>query len=273
MNRIKILSLTVAACAVFALSIGSAKTAGAATLTAIDDTILLRNATPGNESYGGRNEIILGNNESSTIKDRNGLFRFDVSSIADQIIAGTDITSATLTLTEIMTRDSLNGNQSRTFSVFGVESANEGWVEGTANGTTQAGSASYSHRVYSTTRWASNELLFTFGTDTGSALGSGTVNFVTGSRQTLVITIMDVTELKTLLGQWLAADTNAAGTNAGLAIQSAGNGQVFFESAESGAGATPAQLDITFAAAEVPVPAALPAGLALLGWSALKRRR
>lgn len=257
------------------LAVGlTAGTASAATLTAIDDTILLQNgvgSSAADYNFGGRNEMILGGNGSSTTAPRHGLFRFDVSSIAAQITAGTDIESATLTLTERTTRDTLNGNLSQTFSVFDVVSDNEGWVEGSSTGgAAETGAASYSYLAYNTQNWDSNSL-FTFGTDTGASLGSGTVNFATGSQQTLVITITDLTGLKTLLAEWLAADTSSAGTNAGLAIQSAGTNQLFFESIESGAGTTPAQLDINFV---VPEPSAIIlAACGLLGMIGFAWRR
>jgi alpha-glucosidase len=222
-----------------------------AKLVAIADTTLLQNGMSARDAnFGGRTEVILGGNGNTT-DVRHGLFRFDISTISSQITAGTDIQSATLTLTEAMARDtSHNGTLSQTFSVFGLTAANAGWVEGSENGNLQAGTASLSYRNTASTDWASGagngptaEDLFTFGTDTGASLGSGTVNFATGSQQTLVITITDLAAFKTLLAQWQA---QGATTNAGLAIQSNGTSQTMWESRETGLGTSPARLDITF---------------------------
>lgn len=247
----------IAACAVM-----TSLPATAATLTAIDDTILLQNnGGEKTSNFGGRNEFILGSDGDSTNRVRHGLLRFDVSSIAAEINADTDIESATLKLTERMARDSNNGTLSQTLNVFGVVSNNEGWIEGSSDGSLEIGAASYSYLNSSTQDWQSgggtpnDSDLFTFGTDTGSSLGTGAVAFETGSQQTLIITITDLTGFKALLAEWHAADLSLPGTNAGLAIESAGNNQLFFESNETadGTGHTPAQLDITF----VPEPSSL----------------
>jgi hypothetical protein len=229
------------------------------TLAAIDDTTLLRNIgnAQGDANFGGRTNVVIGNNNDLS-QFRYGIFRFDVTSIATQITAGTDIQSATLTLTELFASDATHANTTRGFSVHGITAANAGWVEGTANGTLQVGTASLSYlntgaNNAASTDWASGGAsptladLFTFGTDTGAAIGTGSVTFATGSQQTLVINL-DTTALKTLLAQWQTS-------NSGLAIQATGTslGQTFWDSNETGVGQAPATLNITF----VPEPSSL----------------
>jgi hypothetical protein len=244
----------------------------AATLVAIDDTTLLKNGDfERDKNFGGRPFVIIGNNGDSVISPRYGIFRFDISTIASQITAGTDIQSATLTLTEHMASDATHGTTTRTFSVHGITAANAGWVEGTSNGTLEAGTVSLSYlntgaNNAASTDWASGAGngptatdLFTFGTDTGAAIGSNSVTFATGSQQTLVIGL-DTAALKNLLAQWQTS-------NSGLALQATGNGQTSWDSNETGVGGVPAKLDITF----VPEPST--ALLGALGMLALLRRR
>jgi hypothetical protein len=248
-----------------------AGTASAATLVAIDDTTLLKSSdtdTGGRlYNYGGRGEVIIGNNGTAATP-RYGIFRFDITTIAAQITAGYDILSATLTLTERTTGDATHSTTTRTLTAHGITAANAGWVEGTSNGALEAGTASLSYRNTQSTQaastdWASGGAtptagdLFTFGTDTGASLGSGSVTFATGTQQTVVITITELAALKTLLGQW---QTQGATTNAGLALQASGDGQTFWDSNET-SGGSPATLNITF----VPEPSSL----ALLGLGGL----
>jgi alpha-glucosidase len=227
-----------------------------ASLVAIADTSLMQNSsTAVVANYGARTNVNVGNN-GTTATPRYGIFRFDITTIASQITAGTDIQSATLTLTEDMAQDANQngagvGTGTRTLSAFGITAANAGWVEGTENGNRQTGSPSISFRNTqatdaTSTDWdsggASPDLsqLFTIGTDTGASLGSGSVTFATGSRQTVVINL-NAAALKTLLAQWQTQGAN----NAGLAVQASGNNQTFWESKETGGG-SPARLDITF---------------------------
>lgn len=250
----------------------------AATLVAIADNTLLRNnnaTAQASTNFGGRSNVILGATDNAA-HFRYGIFRFDVTTIAAQITAGTEILSATLTLTEDMSLDANHGTTTRTFSVHGITAANTGWVEGTANGTVQNGSSSLSYRsshstVASATDWASGGAtptlgdLFTFGTDTGAAIGTASVTFATLSQQTLVFNL-NTAALTTLLGQWQSQGI----TNAGLAIQQADSllGQTFWESKETAGTPSPATLNITF----VPEPStALLGGLGLL--VLLRRRR
>jgi hypothetical protein len=246
----------------------------ATTLVAIDDTTLLKNEVfTTDANFGGRTNVIIGNNNNvdNVNSPRYGIFRFDISTIASQITAGTDIQSATLTLTEHMASDATHGTTTRTFSVHGITAANSGWVEGSSNGTLEAGTVSLSYlntgaNNAASTDWASGAGngptltdLFTFGTDTGAAIGSNSVTFATGSQQTLVIDL-DTAALKNLLAQWQTS-------NSGLALQATGNGQTFWDSNETGDGGVPAKLDITF----VPEPST--ALLGALGMLALLRRR
>jgi hypothetical protein len=198
-------------------------------------------------NYGGRDEVIIGNAGSGTpLNFRYGIFRFDITSISSQITAGTDIQSATLTLTEKFTRDASNGTNTNTLSVHGITAANSGWVEGTSNGALEAGTASLSFRntqatTAASTDWASGggtptfADVFTFGSDTGAAIGSQSITFATGVQDTLVITL-DHTALKALLAQW---QTN----NSGLAIQATNNIQTFWDSNNT-SGGSPATLNI-----------------------------
>jgi hypothetical protein len=284
MNRIKNLgtpeTTRVMIAALVAFLVGG--NASAATLSAIADTTLLQNSGQfaRDANFGGRTNVVVGGNNPLPIDPRHGLFRFDISSISSEITGGTDILSATLTLTEDMSQDANQngtgvGTGLRTFSAFGITAANAGWVEGTANGVLQVGTASLSYRNTgannaASTDWASGggsptaTDLFTFGTDTGASLGSGNVTFAIGTQQTLVIDL-DPTALKTLLGQWQSQGAN----NAGLAIQGTGTTQTFWRSLETVTGSgSAATLDIVF----VPEPSTLALvgssllGLAVYGW-------
>lgn len=260
---------------ILSASLMMAGLSSAATLIATADNTLLRNndATSfANANFGGRTNVVIGSSVNAA-HFRYGIFRFDVTTLSAQITAGTEIQSAKLTLTEDLNSDSTHGNSTRNYSVHGITAANTGWVEGTANGAVQAGTASLSYRNSQSTEaastdWASGGAtpnlgqFFTFGTDTGAAIGTGSVTFVTGSQQTLVFDL-DIAALTPLLVEWEAQGI----TNAGLAIQATGIGQTGWQSKETDAG-TPATLDITF----IPEPSsALLGGLGVL--CLLRRRR
>ncbi|BCX46176.1 beta-glucosidase [Haloferula helveola] len=240
------------------------------TLEAIADTIMLSNSGAPSlgdtrdceDNFGARSEVILGGN-GSTNNPRHGLFRFDVSSLIGPITEGATLNSATLTLFERAARDGNNGTLSQTFDAFPLVAGNAGWVEGTKTGgsagySAEAGSVSYLYLAAPAalggtdgTQWFSqgggstpagalpSPSLFQFGTDTGASLGSGTVNFATGVSDTLSITL-DAVTLQSILPQWLADGTQ----NAGIAVESGGTNQLFFDSLQGDGNG--AELALTF---------------------------
>ena len=165
-----------------------------------DDTMLLTNGIPteddpadGEASFGGRNDVTMGFRGTDP---RHGLFRFDVSSLAAQINDPTlRVVSADFLINEI---DGQNFDlPAATFNVFPVVASNSGWLEGISAASTNAydgdGNASFTYHTSPTGSatntdgqlWASagggptgtfpSPNGFTFETDTGSSIGSGSI--------------------------------------------------------------------------------------------------
>lgn len=264
----------------------------AASLTAIDDNILLQNGNPvgtntqdAEDNFGGRTEMIFGDSNGNA---RNGLFRFDVSSLALEINSSLPVTSATFTLTERSARNSSQPSGPTTMSLYAVAAGNAGWVEGTKAGSAsgwsgEAGSSSFMFLSTPTAlaatdgvQWLSagggattgaipSPSTFQFGTDT-DATPLGSYSFTSTAGLDVWTMTLNPAAVQALLPQWLADGTD----NAGLALESAGSGQWFAESVEGNAALAP-MLDIQFAA--VPEPATLGMLLAAGGILTVLRRR
>lgn len=228
------------------------------TLTATADSFLSYNGgipafnveRDGEDNFGGRGEVIMGNNNSPN-SPRHGIFRFDVSSLSAPITAGATLNSATFTLYERNQRDGLNGDGSEDFTIFPLVAENSGWIQGTSAGSAPgysatAGAVCAIYKAAPASQGGTDGVswfgqgggaspsgalpappVFQFGTDTGPALGTGAFNSQVGVADSLVINL-DTTALQAVLSQWLADGE----LNAGLAIESAGNRQLFFDSLE-----------------------------------------
>ena len=275
-----------------------ATTTSAEIIFSSDDTTLLTNGVPtatesndGEGNVGGRTSVILGSPNSTSL--RHGLFRFDVSSLASQINSPTlQVVSASFLINEI---DTFNFDQpTTTFSAFPVVSANSGWIEGTSTTTTSAfdgdGSVSYSYHTSPTfdattdsvnadgQLWASagggptgvfpSPNGFTFGTDTGSSLGSGSITPLDNGENDLLTIDLNAGTIDSLLVDWLANPTG----NAGLAIEAAGTNAISFESAEFG-GTGFGRLDVTFGTVAIPEPTSVALLSGVFTIAGLRRRR
>jgi len=262
----------------------------AQTIDVSDDTSLLTNGTPtasnpadGEGNVGGRDSVILG---FAGANPRHGLFRFDVSSLASQINDPTlSVVSALFLINEI---DVQNFDlPTSTFNAFAVVSENSGWLEGTSTTTTGAfdgdGSASFTYHT-SPTGSASNTdgrlwqsagggpsgtfppSGFTFGVDTGAALGSGSITPLDNGENDLLTIDLNAGAINSLLVDWLADPTG----NAGLAIEAAGSDFIAFESTEFG-GTGFGRLEVTFAAIPEPTSFVFLGCVSVL--TGLRRRR
>jgi len=268
-----------------------ATVSSADTIDVSDDTSLLTNGTPtasnpadGEGNVGGRDSVILG---FAGANPRHGLFRFDVSELASQINDPTlSVVSAQFLINEI---DVQNFDlPTATFNAFAVVPENSGWVEGTSTTTTGAfdgdGSVSFTYHTSPTGSatntdgrlWHSagggpsgafpSPNGFTFGVDTGAALGSGSITPLDNGQSELLTIDLNAGAINSLLVDWLADPTG----NAGLAIEAAGSDFIAFESAEFG-GTGFGRLEVTFATIPEPTSFVFLGCVSVL--TGLRRRR
>ncbi|MGC6582694.1 MAG: hypothetical protein ACON4K_10290 [Akkermansiaceae bacterium] len=264
--------------------------AHAATTAAVADTIILSNGTPTNTStqdgeanFGGRNELIIG--ATNPTSPRLGLVRFNVSAFAAEINAGQSLTTARLILSERSGRNGNNNALSSTITVSPVVSQNEGWLEGTRTGSSNAFDAdtirSVSRSYLGTpsalnaldgTRWHSQgggattnppfgagSIGFTLGVDSSASVGTLSHTFDSGNADETLGIDLDLAGIEALLPAWLSAGNS----NAGLVLEATGTNQLFFGSIQSGAADAAPVLELEFA--PIPEPGtALLSGIAAL---------
>ncbi len=109
--------------------------------------------TQANINWGGADQMLVGNHTS--LGNLHGLLRFDLSSLPSDVV----INSVTL----IMHKPSVGTGAAFTVNVFELSAANANWVEGTANGVAQSGSATWDSKGPSA--WAGSGGASTAGTD------------------------------------------------------------------------------------------------------------
>lgn len=254
----------------FSISLALSAFAGAArhasadevTLTVLDDTCIVQDAGANDNNFGGRNELLTSNSNTSGSNRRFGLLRFDVSSLAGQFAS---IDSITLKL-----RLRNGGNRSvpttgQILDIFRIADANAGWVEGTGQatptpdpGVTFPDTATYrakSDNADTALRllWAGSAGLNTPATDYfATALGSTAAfsaasGYAPGTVIQIPLTATGFT-LTEMVNAWIS---QGGTTNAGLLIRGRSNtatGQIFFDSNETPSAETPqpAQLVITY---------------------------
>lgn len=264
------------------------------TVFVIDDTSLLTNDGPptasdaadGEGNVGGRPSVILGFDGADP---RHGLFRFDVSSLASQINDPTlSVVSAQFLIDEI--DDQNIALPTTTFNAFPVLAANSGWLEGSSTTTTNGfdgdGSATFSYHTSPTVSatntdgrlWQSagggpsgtfpSPNGFTFGVDTGAALGSGSITPLENGVNEVLAIDLNAGLIDSLLVDWLADPTG----NAGLAIEAAGSDFIVFESVETG-GTGFGRLEVTFGTAAIPEPTSVVFLGCVSVMAGLRRRR
>lgn len=239
-----------------------------ANYTGTRDTSLVQESS--NNNYGGRTTILVGVLGSGRV--RGGLVGFDVSALA-----GHYLTIDSMTLRLYVDATSAAGS-SQTISVALEQAGNAGWVEGTANSATQTGSADWNYAAHTSGAWlggtngarTASDLYGNVGSLAVSATGTGqTGTFVdfTLSAASLPASVNTLTKIIEL---WLGS---GGANNAGLLLSygaNVSNPQWQFASSESATASHAPQLIITYT---VPTPAALPAGLSLIGLLSMRRRK
>ena len=184
---------------------GSLDTITGTTYTGAADTFLASTfGSHQSDNFGARGTLEIGGSSGAP---RNGLIRFNVTSLAARFSA---INSVTLRLH--VSGVEAGGN---TLQVYRVSSANSGWVEGTdccADNTVDTSGSTWNHRVPNSTAWAGSAGASTAGTDYGPTLIGSAVFSGTMAAGTVVdIALTD----STLISDW------AAGNNSGLYLKTA----------------------------------------------------
>lgn len=132
--------------------------------TGAEDTYVEKNTNvPGNpiadENFGGSGVMKVFNRSA---RDAVSLLRFDLSSLAG---AG-EILSARLLLTTETLHDSLTRNPDNELALHRIASSDGAWVEGTSDGSSETGAATWNHEQQATVDWD------------GSFAGSGNITMI-----------------------------------------------------------------------------------------------
>ena len=123
----------------------------------------------GDNNYGGRNYIFLGDPFGTTTGEGKGLLRFDLS---NKISTLASVSSISLTFKESGNRDSTG---SGTINIYRVAAANSAWVEGVHQAAAATGECTWKNLAHSGTPWAGSVGMGTAGTDyVNTLLGSFT---------------------------------------------------------------------------------------------------
>lgn len=143
-----------------------------------------------NYNYGASTAWVIGDTLAGVGGGTRTILRVPTTAIP----AGADVTAVTLSALTYFAAGCPSAN------IHQICPANDGWVEGTANGAAQAGSSCWSYRAYNTTGWA------------GSAGLSTVASTCTGS------TDLDADAFASaatnVLGAWVTWTFNAAGIQA-----------------------------------------------------------
>jgi len=124
-------------------------------LTATADTHVRSASAQGNNNFGGADQMLIGNHND--LGDFHGFLRFDLSGLGDPDLI--QIQSVTLEMVKPQTGV---GSAFRV-SIYELSAANSAWVEGTANGAAQSGSATWDSKGPSA--WAGSGGASIAGTD------------------------------------------------------------------------------------------------------------
>jgi len=124
-----------------------------ASLTATADTHVRSASGQVNNNFGGLDQMLIGNHKD--LGDFHGFLRFDLSSLP------TDIVINSVALQMVKPANGTVG--SFTVNIYELSTANTNWVEGTATGQAQAGSATWDSKGPSA--WAGSAGASSAGTD------------------------------------------------------------------------------------------------------------
>jgi hypothetical protein len=176
-----------------------------------------------NDNGGGATSGYTGVN----LGEWRALWRFDLSSIAD---------TATITAASINFYGSHTG-LSFTGTLCRIADANNDWVEGTANWTTETGASCWNKKIYNTTNWAGSAGLSTATTDYINT-SLGTVTLASTGSKTLTLNAAGVTAIQNRL----ASDDIEF-----ILFNNAGDGSFFqISSSENATAANRPQLSVTY---------------------------
>jgi len=141
------------------------------------DNGLIGGTTNGVYNYGAATDIASGQGPSSANAWRTPIFRFGLSSVP----SGSDVTAVTFGF-----RVTGVTGSGVTVEAYQIEAANDGWVEGTANGATQVGSSCNDDHTYQNqVEWTNGAQWFNpgnyintlFGTADCTTTGAKTISF------------------------------------------------------------------------------------------------
>lgn len=243
--------------AIALISIAIAGSAVAAPITAsvfaTADTYVRSGSGQTALNFGGADQMLIGHH-STTLGNFHGFLRFDLSSLPADI----EIQSVTLQ----MVKPANGVGLAFTVNIFELSAANANWVEGTANGTTQSGSATWGSKGPSA--WAGSAGASTAGTDyTDTVLASYGGPLTAGDAA--------FTSEAAFL---TAVSSNAGGSlNLGIAINNSAISQYYRFATQEHATAAAPELEITYTVIPEPSSLVLMLGAGFLLVLELRRRR
>lgn len=212
-----------------------------------EDTFLVGDGVRDAVNWGARGDFYVGPFSGAPSADEvnRSLIRFDVSALAGLYA---EITSVTLRLTIV------SANGSNTVQLHQPTAANGDWVEGSADGTVQAGSSSWANKVEASAAWDGGPGLGNTGF--GALLASAA--YTSATTGVLELAILDATLATALIDDFLS------GANEGFLLKALDESHpgvrndIIFFSSEHGVVAGRPELVVSY----TPVPE--PGAVALL---------